>query len=414
MTRFLSDALQAREPSFRLGLQHLEAISGHPNNDIRLSTSVVQATQLKLRELNLDSLDTTAEELYHALQRRLEADDALLKRNLQVRAATHVSAEADVVAGMEQALSEVSKGNSCFALKATSLRQLIRRLPPKRAMKQLGYRSLESFLKHESPASVLAAAWLSETPAWQKQLLDRYKQLKPSDFETRPLTILRPTSKRWQALAKITVESKRHNLLSFKELATLVLLPLPETVAPGVVTVSLVLSLHELNEIRSSSTYLKLCQVRPGFGEVVRTIVSAEPRLSSKLLDQPVSWHLIQDYYSRLAKRFREELFEPHIRAEDMSWQAAEQALADIEPRLSFWQGSSHLGLSHEHRFVSLNILDVALNLCNQLSFERRIIQACQHSLWRELLLKYLNHDTVEQTVLAQLQPQLAAETVKV
>lgn len=413
MTRFLSEALQAREPYFRLGLQHLEAVNGHPNNDIHLSTAVQQQLQGKLRELRLDPRDTTAEELYHVLLERVKADDARLTRTLRTRAATHVSAEAEVVAGMVHALQEVVGEAECFALKNTSLKALLRKLPPKKAMKQLGYRSLDSFLKHESLPSIMAAAWLLETTAWQNQLLQRYKRLKPTDFENRAPVILQPSSKRWRDLSMATVQAKRHNLLCFKELGAIVLLPLPAELAPGVVTVSLLLALHELNEIRACSTYLKLCQVRPDFGAVVRSVVDAEPHLSSTLLDQPVSWHLIQHYYARLKDRFREELFEPHIRPEDMSWQAVERTLAHIEPQLKFWHGSAHLGLLHHHRFVSLNLLDAALNLCNHLPFEQRIMQACQRSLWHELLLKYLNHDTVEETVLAQLQPQLAAETVK-
>jgi hypothetical protein len=95
-----------------------------------------------------------------------------------------------------------------------------------------------------------------------------------------------------------------------------------------------------------------------------------------------------------------------------MSWQAVEDALLHIEPRLTFWQGSAHLGLLKRHQSVSLNIVDAALNVCNNLPFEKRITQSFQRSLWHELILKYLNHDTVEQTVLAQLQPQLAAEIV--
>ena len=411
MTRFLSDALQAREPFFRLGLQHLEAINAHPNNDIRLTAAVEQATRLKLPELGLDPGDTTAQELYHTLLERLKSDDAQLTRTLQTGAATHVSAEAKVVSGMVHSLQAVADDSECFALKATSLKAILRKIPPKKAMKQLGYRSFDSFLKHESLASIMAATWLCENQSWQVQLLERYKRLKPSDFETRGLVIVEPSSKHWPALANTVVQTKKHNLLSFKELGAIVLLPLPAEPVPGVVTASLMLALHELNEIHASSTYLKLCQVRPDFGSLVQAVVSAEPRLSSKLLDQPVSWHLIQRYYARLGERFREALFEPHIRSEDMSWQAAEENLCRIEPGLNFWVGNANLGLVYDHQLVSLNILDNALNLCNQLSFEQRVTDACQHSLWHELLLKYLNHDTVEQTVLAQLQPQLAAET---
>lgn len=412
MTRWLSEALQAPEPSFRLGLHRFEAANGNPSGDIRLSTRVQQATQTKLRELGLDPNDTTAEELYHVLSERVKADDAQLSRTLRTRAVTHVSLEADVVAGMAHALADLPEGANCFALKATSLRAIIKKLPPKKAMKKLGYRSIDSFLKHERPVLVMTAAWLTESPTWQHQIIDSYKKLKSSDFETRRIAIVQPNSKHWRELSAAVVTHKKHNLLSFKELGAIVLLPLPSDIPPGAVTASLSLALHELNEIRAASSFLKICQIRPDFGELVQSVIGEEPSLSSELLDQAVPWHLIQRYYGRVSEQFKEEIFGPHIRQEDMSWHAVEGALIRIEPSLRFWLDSDHLGLLHNHQPVSLNIVDAALNLCNHLPFERRLTLAFQRSLWHELLLQYLKHDTVERTVLKQLEPHLLAETV--
>src|SRR5579884_3024656 len=98
MTRFLSESLQAPEPFFRAALLKLESAAGHPNSDIRLTAEVIHATQAKLRQLGLDPKDTTAEELYHALQERIKADDVRLTRRLRTLAATYVSAEGDVTA----------------------------------------------------------------------------------------------------------------------------------------------------------------------------------------------------------------------------------------------------------------------------------------------------------------------------
>jgi hypothetical protein len=63
---------------------------------------------------------------------------------------------------------------------------------------------------------------------------------------------------------------------------------------------------------------------------------------------------------------------------------------------------------------VSLNIIDVALNRCNRLPFERRVAHYMRQSLWHELLLQYLPHAEVERTVMSALQPKmkLAAEAV--
>ncbi len=410
MTRYLSESLQAPEPFFRLSLKRLENMNGNPSSDIRLSTAVLHETQTKLTDLGLDPLNTTPKELYHVLNERVKADDKQLTRSLRFRAAEHVSAEADIVSGMVHALKTETQSRQCFAIKSARFKAILKKIPPKKAMKQLGYRSVDSFLKHESVASCLAAAWLTESGAWRNQLMEQYKHSKAADFETRSVLIFEPTAQKWRKLAEQSVEQNKHNILSFKELGAVVLLPLPSDVPPGVVTVSLGLAIHELNEVYADSTYLKLCQVHPNFNELFRNVINSEANLNSKLLYRSVPWHLIQRYYSRLSTELKTELFEPHINSDDMSWQAVEDALTRIEPKLSFWKGSAHLGFLHQHQSVSLNIVDAALNVCNNLPFEKRVTQAFQRSLWNELLLKYLNHDTVEQTVLGQLQPQLAAE----
>lgn len=410
MTRFLSESLQAPEPFFRQGLQRLEQANGRPSTDIRFSAEVQQATQAKLLELGLDPRDTSSQELYQALQERIAIDDAQLTKTLRTQAATHVSAEGEVVAGMVHAIKQLPDARRCFALKNSSLKAMFKKLPPKKAMKALGYRSLDSCLKHEAPMSLMAAAWLSEGEAWQKRLLEQYRKLQPRDFESRSILVMQPDSKRWRVLAANVVDQKRHNLLCFKELGALVFLPLPKDAPSGAVTVSLSLALHELNEIRAASTFLKLNQVKADFGGVVQTISTNEPQLSSQLLDKPVPWHLIQRYYARLGERFHETVFEPHIELDDMAWQPIEHALSTIEPRFRFWHNTAHLGKLHHQKPVSFNLIDVALSRCNQLPFERRIVHYFQHSLWHELLLRYLRHEPVEASVLAELQPKLAEE----
>ena len=414
MTRFLSASLEAPEPFFRLGLRRLESANGHPNTDIRFSNEILHASRQKVLELGYDPSDTTPKELYKFLEQRLSEDDTRLTRRLRTMAATHVSAEADVVAGMVEAINQLPDSKQCFALKNSRLKAILKANPPKKAMKRLGYRSLDSFLKHESPVNIMAAAWLLEGPAWQKRLLEQYKRLKPNDFESRAIKIAQPNSRRWHELALDIVERQRHNLISFKELGSIIFLPLPQQAPSGAVTVSFSLALHELNEIRAASSFLKLCQVKPDFGQKVNDIALSEPQLSSELLDETVPWHLIQRFYGKLKHLFREDIFEPHLQLDDMNWYSVEKTLSSIEPSFRFWQQSSHLGILDDKKPVSLNLVDVALNYCNRLPFERRVVHYFQRSLWHELLLRYLHHEPVERSVLAELQPQLVPETVEV
>lgn len=410
MTRFLSHSLQASEPSFRYGLNRLEVANGRPSTDIRLTSEINLHTQQKLLELGLNPRDTTAEELFHILQHKVKNDDIKLSKTLRTQAASHVSAEGDVIDGMIHALSKDKNSMRCYSIKMSSMKSILKAVPPKKAMKKLHYRSIDSFLKHESPISIMSAAWLVEGVIWQKKLLDKYRKLQPRDFETRHIQLVHMKQSRWASLANSVVNEHHHNLISLRELGALVFLPIDDKVPAGGVTASLSMALHELNEIRAASTFLQLNQVKSNFGEVVKTIVCDEALLNSSILDQQVPWNLVHRYYAKLNSKFKEEIFEPYIQLEDMVWQPIENTLTEIEPSLKFWKGTSHLGLLDGHKAVSLNILDSALSYCNNLPYEKRAIHYFQKSLWHELLMRYLNHKPVEDSMLAELQPQLATQ----
>lgn len=414
MTRLLSTLLGAKEPEFRISFSNLEAAHGMPSHDIRLSSEIVQASKDKLKQLGLDPHDTTSKELYHTLQERLRTDDAHLEKALRTQAATYISAEGDVVAGMVHALQELPYDRSCYALKPSVLKNLLKKQAPKRAMKQLGYRSVESLLKNETWAFVMTAAWLSESAAWRKGFLESYKVLQPKDFEVRQISISHPSGKKWAKLSEEIVGSKRHNLISFKELGAIVLLPLPKDKPAGTTTASFTLALHALNEIRAASTFLQLTQVRGDFGKVVQVVVADEAKLDAHMLDQQVPWELIHRYYSRLKHAFSEDLFEPYLHFEDLNWHAVEKALSHIEPKLAFWHDSAHLGTVHNAQAVSFNILDAALNLCNDLPFEKRLLHYGRNALQHEIMLRYLNPEAVEEAVKTTMQPQFAEEKVLV
>ena len=123
---------------------------------------------------------------------------------------------------------------------------------------------------------------------------------------------------------------------------------------------------------------------------------------------------LIQRYYHRVADEISAELFEPQLKPDDFNWQPIEKSLAKIEPSFNFWHESSHLGLMHEKNIVSMNLIDSAINYCNQLPFDKRFSEFFKQSLWHELLLGYLKRDKVERTVLNEIQPKLVAEEVTV
>ncbi|MGI0134889.1 MAG: hypothetical protein ACREBW_08035 [Candidatus Micrarchaeaceae archaeon] len=405
MTRVLSELLGAAEPMFHRGLARLETASGHASTDIRLSTDIERAARAKLRELGLDPRDTTGTELYAALGERVKADDARLTAVLRKKYGD-ISAHASI----GKILAELPLDRSCFSLKAAVGKRLLKSHQPKHTMKALGYRSFDSMMRRESLQSVYAAAWLLEPRSWQKTMLESYKKLHASDFEIRQLSVVAPESERWQGLASVVVAQKKHNIVGLKELGSIVLLPLPSQQPPAATLAMLVLGLHEINQVRAASTFLKLSQVRPNFGQCVHTVVASEPIIGTELLQSQLSWQVVQRYFARFADRFRAELFEPHVQKEDLSWHSVEKALGYIEPGMAFWHHTANLGILHDHQPVSFNVADAVLNFCNQLPYEQRMVHYLRRSLWHELIMRYLKHENVEQMVLASLESQLVEE----
>ena len=404
MTRFLSLALGAQEPTFSQSIQQLEYAAGRPSTDIRLTTEISHKLRAKILELGLDPKDTTGPELYSALHLRLQQDEARIRTALGI---AEDAAADDVVQRVQKFLDKHPLPRKSFALKASVAKKLLKKKIPKLTMKKLGYRSADSMLKHETVASLYAAALIAEPESWHRNFRDQYLKLQPGDFEMRDIALVHPATKRWQALAQEYVSSVKHNIVAFPELGAIVLMPLEQGV-DGLAITTLLLILEEMNGIRAHSSYAKLQQVKPDFGKIIQQSSVTEPFTTARLANQPVPWRMIQRYYARFQEAYHPELFEPHVQSEDLQWCVGEDVLAAIDPSLSFWQDTQCLGLLHDGDIVSCNALDVALSYCNHLSFQDRIVHFVRDNLWHELMMRYLHQENLEAAVHQQLSAELS------
>ncbi len=417
MTRILSQLLGATEPAFRLGLKQLEQASGGVSADIQLTAEILHGMQDRVRRLGLDPLDTTGRELYAAIMQRVREDSEAFQELLGI--APH---EPAAMARIERFVARLDVPNEVFALKSSTAKKILRKYPPKKAMKQLGYRSLDSMLKHEQASMLFGAAHIIEAATWHKSIQAAYKKLSPSDFECRPVQIATPTGSKWDTLSAAYVLRAKHNIIAFRELGAIILLPMPVTIQAAPLAATL-LTLHAISDIRTSSTYLKLHQVRPDFGAIVASIARQEPITKAELAGSLLSWKLVHRHFAKHPDAYNPDLFEPHVQQEDLHWRAAEDVLAEAHPRFAFWQGAAHFGLLaqpsgfREHggqqkgEIVSLNLIDAVLNLCNSLPYERRFVRYARDHIWHELMLRYMHQDSIERTVHAQLSTELVGET---
>lgn len=405
MTRALADQLGVPYLNFSRQIRSLELASGRNSVDIRLSTELDQAVRQKIRELGLDPKDTTGEELYSAILGRVQQDEKYLQEVLSNKYSGVSPTER-----ISKLIASLKVNKECYALKNTSAKRLLKKQTPKHTMKALGYRSFDSMLKHEPAPTVIATALLLENESWKESLLSSYKNLKSKDFELRKLTVFAPSTKRWQDLASSVVVKKRHNVVILRELGSIVLMPLPKSAPSGAMLAMLLLVLNGINEIRAGSSYLKLNQVRPGFGESVAQVATNEAYIGVSLLDRVVPWQMIQRYYAKFSDRISSDIFEPHVQAEDLTWHSIEKILSEIHPTFDFWQDTPVLSFLNNGKPVSMNLLDAAVNYCNKLPFTLRVSKYFQTSLWHELALRYLSHENVEQTVLDDFKSSLVTE----
>lgn len=407
MSRVLADILGADESAFRLGLQRFERVAGSPQADIRLMLQVEQQVRAKLSALGLDVAATTGPELFHALQERLKSDELRVRKSLGIK---EDATNSDILAAVQTYLTQQAASTSVFAVKPTAMRAILKKLKPKATMKALGYRSMESMFKHESIPQLLAATQIVESTEWQHARLEAYGKLQAKDFELRKVSYTLPVTKRWPALAKMHTERHRHNLIVLAELGSIVFLPL-EVALPGLTILTILLATQALNDIRSRSALLKLQQVRPDFGVVVQSAVQAEPMTDVEFGGQKLSWKLIHWFYGSQHAPYYPELFEPHLQEDDFRWFDPHAVLEKLDQDLAFWRGSHELALLDHQDVVSLNILDVALGVCNQLDYANRLLHNMREALGRELMARYLHHGNLqtmlEQTMGEQLAPEL-------
>jgi hypothetical protein len=403
----LSDLLGAKEQELRYMISKLESASGHPRSDIRLGADIMRATQEKIRQLGLDPFDTSGTELYEALHMRLLADNDRLMESIGL-APDQSHQPNEILSAVSSLVRHLDVPLGCLALKTTSARAILKRNPPLKTMKLLGYRSLESLLKREQPAQLIAAARIIETAHWRRSLVKEYKKLTPAGFEQRSIEVFFPRTKRWEIATQELTRSNREVCLTLPELGAVVVLPI-STDLPALAITSLLLILDGMNAIRSASALFKLRQVKADFGSLVADSISGQDYSIGRIAGRSLSWQVMQYHYSRLSSNELPLVFEPHVQPEDLRLISMERALAKHLPALEFWEDTDNLAYLSDRQPVSLNMLDVALCSVNRLGFSERVVNYVRSRVWRDLLERYLNAENLEEA-LSQLGDKVQGE----
>lgn len=409
MSRVLSQLLAAKEPLFSRAIEELETKSGNPSVDVRLVAHIGAVVRAKIKELGLDPEDTTGKELYHALQALVRIHDQYLATAIGTSPDANLT---DQFHHIKQTIDNLPLPNKAWVIKHSVAKKLLKAHPPKKVMKQLGYKSIDSMLKRENVAEMIAASRFLETKTWMNKFVKSYAKLGPSDFEIRHIELLVADEDRYKGSALDYIYQQKHNITHLKEHGIVLILPLPVKHMRGATITIMPLVLHYINEIRSYSSFFKMQQVRPDFGTVLVDTILNDPHKAAKIGNQHVHWRIIQRHFGNQDPTAHPELFEPHVQPEDLHWRRAESVLYWLEPALKFWEDLDYVAALYPDSIVSLGLMDNAVSYCNGLEYGQQSVGYTRSSLWNKIYADYIGQDNFESQIIGQLNQDILATDI--
>lgn len=332
MSKKLGKLLDQPERLVTKTIDKLEGLNGYPSQDARLLAENSQAVRVKIADLGLDPDDTTGEELYHALLVKFERDNALIDKALSL------SSDSDLDRRLDKAfelVGQMDQKTKTWFLKHSIAKQLLRSQPPRRLMKQLNCRSIDSLLKRKDIGAIYLMLPYVESASWQKVLAKKIAKLRGVDYELRGAQLAKISGKDWSGLGASAPQAISNGLIGAVGLK-----PSDEIQKAGVLTLALL------------------------------------------LLDG----------------------LEGLTHSEDI------QSLSYLHPALVWWEQAKILMAVCGEDIVSLNLKDAAINYLSQKTYNRRLAQHGQRSLWNELTSRYENQTAQLEESLANLKSSAGEE----
>ena len=385
MSRFISEILQASEPSFSHGIQELEALAGRPGVDIKLAYEMKQLFRQKAKDLGLDENDTTAAEIYHALSKQALADSDKLADIIGVK--TEDSPKIMIEKSIAYAQKRLGK-RLVWSLKASTARKQLKDNPPRRLMKIWNIRSIDSALKREHPSVFYCFTPRAESSAWTTKYIAQAGKLTNSDFDYQLITISLLSESKKTQLEKTGLRLN-HITYAHHETASIEVVPLNRRFEGDVLFVVDSLFNH-VKDILRLSAYIKHQGFHPDFFSKVERI-RAEGLGSLEVTGYPFGWNTRLYAASELGvSDLVSSGSDTGISAEDLLMPSLQQ-LAQLDT----WKHPFALHLE-PGVIISSNLSDMIINAVNKVPADKAYVDNGRENLRQELFARYLKHHPVQ------------------
>lgn len=362
---------------------------------MRLLSELAQRRKKVVNRLGLDETDTTPKELFYALRHRAVDTNRLLEAELSIDELTSPLELCEIIL---EFIESLNLSRDTWTIKPTIIKQLLKKQPPKKLLKVLGLRSIDSFLKRGNPCEILALAYQIETAEWCNKLHQQYKKLSPSEFQSGKSKVYMLEPSKLEKLYKSGY--RRSNIIVPNyETGTVILIAPQERFPLDTLAVTLAV-LQTLYDIRVYSAYFRFISVKAAFGDKLHK--SMREGLPGNLQDGEIGWKALQKHFNQNSKTFG-HFEQPHFQYEDIKVVAPVEILAEALPATALWKDAYVAFLHDNPRPVSLHLPDVVVNASNQLTYENSIYPHLRNDLWDELGTRYLQSEPLMNMVIELL-----------
>lgn len=346
-------------------------------------------------------------EVYDKLLANIEAGDRVLMERLQKPLCSSHEDCLRIVSAAQDIANHHRDGNqNSFFMKKEVAAEMLRKEPPPKILRALGYRSSAELLAKEDLFEVFAALRFFEDKDWMnKQLFRHYDELQPQDFEQRPIE-LRVLTPKWREAAKTFVAKKYHNVSHLKELGVIFVIPIALGI-PGEVLRMLSLLLHYLHEVPFYYRLFKhFAQTPDIFADRLTSLLRGDVPESAPPPSSRPRWMIVQRYLAK-DDPYEWRLGIPHVNPEVHHWEKAEADLARYDPAFSFWQDLDWIGGFFKDEagvevLVSSNLIDAVMSLVELKQGMTKHFYHHQEALWNRIVEAYSGREKLEELIISQ------------
>lgn len=398
----IAKILRTDHDTIRTAEERLSALTGKVGVLDKIMEENGSLIDARLAALGL-TRESSAKEVYDALIRRVEADDAAFYEAL---GRPQVTEPADWQRVLDTIVAAINPPKGFF-LKREKAIEFLRAEPPTKVIEALGYENVDQLIEKEDLMEIYCALRFLQGGEWLNTVFfKQYEHITSDDFEERAITPI-ALSKKWGALAEGFMKKKFHNISHLKEMGIIYVIPLSVELS-GETLRNLALLLHYFNEIPFYSDIIRK------FAHAPETFVAnLQSLLRGDVLDAPLvsedgkmPWMVVQRYLAK-DDEFDWRLFAPHINPEALHWERAERLLPIVAQSidgtfndLAFWKDLGWVGDYFKSDagidvLVSFNIVDTAMALVQQQENVKYLYHQ-QESLWNKLFVEYFGQEQME------------------